>query len=208
MIDQIAKMCPQCKTDKSLLMFSKDKHTKDGLMCWCKECCQTRGMDYFWNHREERLEYGKNYQEKNRSKRSETRKRWRKNNPEKARLADKKRRSTLRGRLNNNVSIGIRTSLRGNKHRQEWEMLVGYNLEQLEKQLKKTMPPNMTWEDYMEGKMHVDHIIPISAFNFEKSEDIDFKRCWALKNLRLLPKKENLQKYNKLYEPFQPSLIL
>ncbi|GAI61384.1 unnamed protein product, partial [marine sediment metagenome] len=35
---------------------------------------------------------------------------------------------------------------------------------------------------------------------------IDFKRCWALENLRLLPAKENMVKHNKLDRPFQPAL--
>ena len=35
-----------------------------------------------------------------------------------------------------------------------------------------------------------------------------FERCWALKNLRLLPAKENFAKKDKLEKPFQPSLMI
>lgn len=34
----------------------------------------------------------------------------------------------------------------------------------------------------------------------------DFKRCWALRNLQLLPAKDNLRKNAKIGKPFQPSL--
>jgi len=60
----------------------------------------------------------------------------------------------------------------------------------------------------MEGKLEVDHIIPISVWDFDRPEQINFKRCWALKNLRLLPKKENRIKHNKLIKPFQPCLAI
>ena len=62
------------------------------------------------------------------------------------------------------------------------------------------------WQDFMEGKLHIDHIIPISAFNFTKPEHINFKRCWGLSNLRLLPAKENRIKKDKIIKPFQLAL--
>jgi hypothetical protein len=64
----------------------------------------------------------------------------------------------------------------------------------------------MTWGNY--GQWHVDHKIPISAFNYETPDDIDFKRCWALKNLRPMWAKENISKGAKLDKPFQPALAL
>lgn len=38
-------------------------------------------------------------------------------------------------------------------------------------------------------------------------DNVDFKRCWALKNLQLLPASENVLKGARLDRPFQPSLI-
>ena len=70
------------------------------------------------------------------------------------------------------------------------------------------MPDNCTWQNYLEGKLHIDHIIPINAHNFTKAQHTDFKRCWALSNLRLLPAKENLIKGSELTKPFQPALSL
>jgi 5-methylcytosine-specific restriction endonuclease McrA len=62
----------------------------------------------------------------------------------------------------------------------------------------------MSWDNCNEW--HIDHIIPKAAFNYEKPEDIDFKKCWALKNLQPLWAKENHEKKDKLLKPFQPSL--
>ena len=84
--------------------------------------------------------------------------------------------------------------------------MVGYTLDGLIKHLKNTVPIDNTWSDYLNGDLHIDHIIPIKVFNFTTSKHADFKRCWALKNLRLLSAKKNIIKGAKLTKPFQPAL--
>jgi hypothetical protein len=49
----------------------------------------------------------------------------------------------------------------------------------------------------MEGKLHLDHIRPISSFNYKSYEDIEFKKCWSLNNLQLLFACDNISKLNK-----------
>jgi len=117
-----------------------------------------------------------------------------------------KRKTDLKCNLNHKMSGEIYKSLRRKKNGWHWEDLVGYTLEDLIKRLKKTMPKGYTWEDCLNGKLHIDHIIPKSIFHFTKPEHPDFKKCWALKNLQLLPAKENIIKSNKLSKPFQPAL--
>jgi len=112
----------------------------------------------------------------------------------------------IKFRLNRNVSRLIRKALKGNKAGRKWGSLVGYTLNDLIDRLKNTMPVGYTWQDFLQGKLHIDHITPISAFNFNCPDHTDFRRCWALENLRLLPAKENMIKHNKLDKPFQPAL--
>ncbi len=69
------------------------------------------------------------------------------------------------------------------------------------------MPDGYTWDDFLSGALHIDHETPVAVFNFTSPSDYDFKRCWALTNLRLLPALENLKKGAKLRIPFQPSLL-
>ena len=153
-------------------------------------------------------------------------KKWKKNNPEKMKkyrikwneknigyyneylkqYFKQKYKQDLKFNLNRKISTRIVESLKRNKTGRQWETIVGYTLEDLIKRLKKTMPKGYNWQDFIQGKLHIDHIIPISAFNFDCPEHIDFKNCWALENLRLLPAKENLIKGNKLARPFQPAL--
>lgn len=107
-------------------------------------------------------------------------------------------------RLSVALSGNMRHSLRGNKAGNHWETLVNYTVTDLRKHLEKQFTDGMTWDNY--GKWHIDHITPISAFSFDKPSDMDFKRCWALSNLRPLWAKENRQKLNKIIKPFQPCI--
>ena len=104
------------------------------------------------------------------------------------------------------MSASISRSLNGNKNNQHWEDLVGYTITKLKKHLQKQFVEGMTWENY--GRWHIDHKIPLSVFNYTKPEHKDFKRCWALSNLRPLWAEDNLKKNNSLDKPFQPSLLI
>lgn len=117
-------------------------------------------------------------------------------------------RNNLRYKLNKNISSYVALSLCGNKNGYKWESLVGYTLEQLITHLEKQFSKGMTWENRGKTGWHIDHKIPLSVFNFQNSKDIDFKKAWALKNLRPLWAKDNLQKGAKLTNPFQPSLSI
>jgi hypothetical protein len=95
----------------------------------------------------------------------------------------------------------------GRKTGRLWDIL-GYGVDQLRDRLMLTIPEGYSWDDYLSGALHVDHIIPLSVFNFQRETDLDFRRAWALSNLQLLPAKQNIEKSAKLSGPFQPSLCL
>ncbi len=176
------------------------------------EKMRERAIQYYKDNWEKNKKRCREYRRNNPKKSRENYIRWYKNNPERKTELDtrwhrNKRKTDLKYNLSIKIGNKIRRSLKRNaKSGKHWEDIVGYTVEDLEKRLRKTMPKEYTWKDFKNGELHIDHIIPISAFNYTKSEHIDFKRCWALKNLRLLPAKENLIKHNKLIKSFQPSL--
>lgn len=132
---------------------------------------------------------------------------WAAANPEKVRLAEARRRSTPKGRLTNAIRSGVHRGLTaGFKAGRRTFDLLGYSKAELIAHLERQFLPGMSWENY--GAWHVDHKIPLAAFNFEDPEDADFRRAWALKNLQPLWAKENQEKKDKLYSPFQPSLLI
>ena len=170
---------------------------------------------YYKNNKKEMIEYHRKYCKSNSEKLKEYQRKYMKEyrniykeklNNERNKWVKKKNKINLKFNLNNRISSAVRHSLKGNKNGRYWESLVGYTLNKLFKHLKKTMPKNYCWNDFLQGRLHIDHIIPKSVFNYTQPEHIDFKRCWALKNLQLLPAEENYKKNNKIYKSFQPAL--
>ena len=164
---------------------------------------------------------------RNKEKVYERYKKWALDNPEKMKKARKesikkkpdlykeinrrcsrKTRLIPKNRLSRNISCAISVALKGNKKSRHWEDLVGYTISDIKGHLEKHFLPGMTWENYGKYGWHIDHTIPISAFNFDAPEHIDFKKCWRLANLKPMWAFDNLRKHNKLDEPFQPSLKL
>ncbi len=168
---------------------------------------QNRG--WYIKNREKARRTSQEWRACNHEKHIESVKQWRKANPEKAKQYDRKsdarRKATPAGRLNNSVTSQIYHAVRELKAGRRWEHLVGYSLKDLMSHIEKQFINGMTWENY--GiYWHLDHITPKVAFNYNAPADIDFKRCWALKNLQPLEAKANLSKGAKLSRPFQPSL--
>lgn len=76
------------------------------------------------------------------------------------------------------------------------EAYVGYELYELKKKLKeevRSMYGISLIESFKLG-YHLDHIKPHSSFDAKEIGDDDFKACWAIENLRMIPALENLQK--------------
>ena len=177
------------------------------------ETIRKKKKEYYLKNIEKILDKRKQWCKENPEKVKEDNKNYIKNNKEKVRerkriYCKNKRKTDLRYNLSKKISRAVSYSLREGKNGRCWEDLVGYTANDLIRHLKGTMSNGYTWQDYIEGKLHVDHKIPISAHNFTKPEHADFKSCWALSNLRLLPAKENMVKNNKLSNPFQPALKL
>ena len=165
-----------------------------------------------WNQNNsiKRKEMEKKYRIKNADKMIERMRRYRENNRvkyrESVRRSAAKARNTPKGALNGRMSSGIYHALRGEKKGMGWEKLVGYSVSDLKRHIEKQFQPGMSWDNV--GEWEIDHIIPKVAFNYETPEDIDFRRCWGLKNLRPLWKPENRSKHAKISIPFQPALLM
>lgn len=72
--------------------------------------------------------------------------------------------------------------------------ILGYTQDELKKHLESKFKDGICWDNY--GKWHVDHIRPISSFNFTDIDDDDFKICWSLDNLQPMWGFENIAKSN------------
>ncbi len=107
----------------------------------------------------------------------------------------KKIRETPQGRIDSRVSNAIWYALRSRKSFRHWYDLVGYSARDLKEHLEKLFTEGMSWELFLEGKIHIDHRIPKSWFQYESEQDKEFKKCWALDNLQPKWAKDNLRKH-------------
>lgn len=209
------KYCWACQKTKPRADFHNCKRSKDGKDGRCKECSKARSKEY------RKTATAKEYQRK-----------WRQNNPDKVKAYKEKylsnpdnkerslqtRRKYTNQRRQNDIAFSISTRMTNlmntnlarytntNKGGKRWQDLVGYDVKALIKHIEKQFLPGMTWEN--RGEWHIDHIVPVSVFNITSINDIDFQRCWSLKNLRPLWKQDNIAKTNKLNKPFQPALAI
>jgi len=199
----IEKKCYTCQLVKPIESFWKHKHEIGGRKNQCIDCCKKHKKKTYEKYREKYNEQSKAYQKKNRKKVSIQQKIYRQKHIEKYReLARKygkekrmRNRSDPRWRLDNNVSTMVRSSLKGRKNYRSWKSLVGYSINELYHHLENLFLPGMTWENY--GQWHIDHRTPQSWFKYEKAEDSEFRKCWALDNLKPMWAKLNESKGNR-----------
>ena len=79
------------------------------------------------------------------------------------------------------------------KKDQELKSLLGYNIQELKDHLENKFTQDMSWDNY--GKWEIDHMLPISSFNYTTTIKKSFLKCWNIKNLQPLWKKDNAEKY-------------
>jgi hypothetical protein len=164
---------------------------------------KARSKRWTKNNPKRRKELTKKYRENHRKELREKNKKYRKDNPEKSRESQRKylnnkNKRDPKSRLRNSVRAAIWALIKSNKNGRHWEDIVGYTREDLIKHLESQFKDGMSWENYGKKGWTIDHIRPISSFNFISCNDKEFKECWSLNNLQPLWAEENLSKSNKI----------
>jgi hypothetical protein len=206
------KTCRECGELKKIVYFNRRSSSSDGFNGICRDCVIISKKS--WDNRKEvkvkTAEYNRIYKSENIFNIKAQRKEYR-NSKHGKDVTNSRRRAKYR----ENVAYNLRCKMASRMHRvmrggekagRSWKSLVGYSVDDLIRRLKETIPIGYGWGDFLNGSLQIDHIIPIAAFNFKSTNDIDFKRCWDLNNLQLLPALENQIKNAKLEAPFQPSM--
>ena len=218
------KVCTKCKQEKLLSEFSVRTASPDGYQPLCKECknkwAAARWQDlilgpilraralakYHDLSLEEKDILNKKKYWDNREKNLAMAHRYRRNNKEKVALMDKekmrkRRKNSPQFRLSDSMSSLMRFALQYNnlsKNNTTWKKLAGYTEIELQNHLELLFTEGMAWDNYGRGGWTIDHIIPISFFQFTSSDDVEFKMCWRLENLRPMWAMDNIMKSNKI----------
>lgn len=168
---------------------------------------------YYQENKANLLEQNKNYIAENQEQRTNYLHRYYQDN--KSEIIDKnhirhkiRRKKDPAYRLRKDLSTRIYAELKkvgGSKNRESIMRHFPYSIQELKEHLEKQFEPWMTWEN--QGKYNVvswkdddiitwtwqlDHIVPQARLPYSSMEDDNFKKCWALDNLRPLSAKQNV----------------
>jgi hypothetical protein len=181
-----------------------------------REKNRERMKEYDKHHRENNKEHYKEYNEKNKEKRKQYNKEYRKEyekiNKDKIREKRKERRiNNMAFKLRYNISSQIRYFLfknQSSKHGKSCWKYLPYTAKQLKEHIESQFIGEnswMTWQnhgiynadtwndnDKSTWTWNLDHISPQSDLPYTSMEDENFKKCWALSNLRPLSAKINI----------------
>lgn len=176
----IEKKCKICLTIKPSNEFAKDSTHFDGLRNICKVC----RADKMKKHRVNNSDYAA-YRKKYDL------------------LNAKKRRNYEKNRMQNDIDFKIKKTIKGLFYKNLKTAIIKkkYSLFSYTgiafNDYISHFSKDPLWEKYISGEaLHIDHIIPVSAYDHFDDEEI--KKCWHPENLRLLDPKENISKYNKI----------
>ena len=169
---------------------------------------------YSQDHRAEKIAYMRQYRQDHRAEKAVWQKQYYQNHkPEaaayarqyyqdhKAKKAMHKRRrfsSDIDYRLKTIIRIEIRQSIKNNKRYKHSLDLLGCSVEEARTHLENQFTEGMTWDNYGKNGWHIDHIIPLSYFDFSDPEQQ--KRAWHYTNLQPLWAIDNIRKSNKIIE--------
>ena len=161
------KFCPDCKTEKTLGMFSKNSSRYDGLQGQCKECRSVRRKADYLVNKDRELSLAKS---------------WAKENPAAIKAKAKRHRDSEHGHAYYNSKNANRRASKRNAspawltREQENDIKAMYNL------AKK-------FEKLCNISYHVDHIVPLAG-----KDVCGLHVPW---NLQLLPASVNIAKSNR-----------
>jgi hypothetical protein len=101
-------------------------------------------------------------------------------------------------RLNSLMSGAVKRGLSAGKMGRSWKDLVDFSIPELKRHLERQFTCGMNWKNM--GEWHIDHRVPLAAFEFSKAEDDDFKAAWSITNLQPLWAPDNCKKSdNRIY---------
>jgi hypothetical protein len=184
--------------EKSVKDFSKSSRT--GLQTKCKLCSSLYLKEYRLINKETLHLKSQEYKLLNKSKISSQKKEWQKNNSEKLstycnEYEKKRKKIDILFKLKKNIRSHLASAIKQNYKSGSAVSDLGCSIEELKLHLESLFEPGMTWENWSRTGWHIDHIIPLDAFNL--SDPKQFKEACKYTNLQPLWAKDNLRKSNK-----------
>ena len=137
---------------------------------------------WYTKHKEEAKEWWQNRSEEQKAAKAEYNKNWK----------NKQYTENTVYRLRIIISTSMMRSIKKNKTNKRLYRYLGYSIEELKEHLEHQFEDWMNWDNLgltankEKETWQIDHIIPVNTFNIKEIGDEEFRKCWALDNLRPL----------------------
>lgn len=175
------KKCVKCQQDKNKEEFKIEHRNADGRTSKCRICLAEE-------RRENRKRNISHYREKEAAYNlTQVRSGYCNKYYHKTKTPEKRMLMSFRTLM--------RRYLKGQIKKSKTRDYLGCTAEELRQHLEKAFSSEMSWNNYG-VYWHIDHIIPCTAFDFSKDEQI--KKCFHFSNLQPLPASKNISKGDKL----------
>lgn len=189
------KICTRCNIEHPLTNFYKHKANAGGYRPQCKPCLNYLNK-HVWKNTQKELGIRKKYTHTEEQKeRYKLRRRVGNRGPEYA-LAQKAWRAQYFSNPQKNLARAVRRRLymarKARCRTGKTLEYLGCSWAELRTHLESQFKPGMTWENYGITGWHIDHIIPLCAFDLTKEEDL--RKACHYTNLRPLWAHENIAK--------------
>jgi len=209
------RKCSKCKEYKPNNLFIKGR-------AQCKICRDIYHAHYRANNKNKINDGMKLYFKNNKEKILECQRKYRKENSEKISAYNKNyintrfdykeyKRNWQKNKLINDPSFKLRRNIsrlinfKINKNSKSSFKYLPYTVQELKKHIESQFEPWMTWDNWGSYRVklwddddistwtwQIDHIICQADLPYDSMDHINFKKCWALCNLRPYSSKSNL----------------
>lgn len=210
------RVCKGCQRElpATLDVFPPHKMGKYGLHTHCRPCKKAKDAER--RSRPDQKARQQAWRDANKDKVKETNaayradgykstehvRAWVEKNPERAKELDRDKVRRWRAtvpwyNLKTRISARINSMLKassGDKARRSTREILGYDIEELAVHIERQFTNGMSWEKFLAGEIHIDHIIPVARFKADCIESDAFRACWSMANLRPMWADENRAK--------------
>lgn len=170
------KRCRRCKEIKIFDDFGNDRNLRSGRQAICRSCSTIKHRDY--------LRANPGF--KGKSERAKVTERLRKH----------RRRKTPLNRLRHQMRKTIKRHLNELRGKNLYVNILGCRSHEFIQYLESQFDERMNWDNRSIDGWHMDHIIPISAFDI--SNKLHVKWCWNYRNTQPMWGKDNENKSDRL----------
>jgi hypothetical protein len=181
-LKQGTMICYKCGNERPINLFKSKNRV-------CKRCREGNKHQWYEENKDRLKIKGKEYAERNKEKKKKYHKKYYLKNKSKlikyiGEYTKKRRKQDINYKILDSLRCRIYGALKGERKSESTKRLLGCSLDYFKKYFASLFTDEMTWDKFLHGEIHIDHIKPCDQFDLT---DIEQQRqCFNYKNIQPL----------------------